>query len=301
MTIGRRYYTHAPLRFCLGFQKWGYCHGFKYRNLLLRRTLIPIVLSSTHPLAPPRTFDYLSSHTTFLEFRMNGDSSVPDEAELGCSEPGEVTGAQNPTDNLQARGFPFRKSSSDPSLSAHITSLCPVSVNSPKSLPAPISTLVPTSPRGLHTSPQSLSPTGDSSSAEPLGSTSHLHSTTPTLRSSEQHQDRLFSEARRAEEDLVSPHPLFHDCRNKLEMSWPFDGNGIPKQGEFERLENSSIEDLLQPSSIPFGSVSEMHTPLRKGVLLISNVSFSCYLNQSDCCFAQCMLVILMVYRFHTP
>ena len=57
-------------------------------------------------------------------------------------------------------------------------------------------------------------------------------------------------------------------------MGWPFDLSGVPQDGDFERFETASIEELLQPSSIPFGSVADMRPPARDGVLMISNVSF---------------------------
>ena len=57
-------------------------------------------------------------------------------------------------------------------------------------------------------------------------------------------------------------------------MGWPFDQGGTPNFGDFERLENFSIEELLQQASIPFGSIVEMRPPSRNGVLVISNVSF---------------------------
>lgn len=57
-------------------------------------------------------------------------------------------------------------------------------------------------------------------------------------------------------------------------MGWPFDLSGVPHSADFERFENASIEELLQPSTIPFGSVTEMRPPPREGVLMISNVSF---------------------------
>lgn len=56
-------------------------------------------------------------------------------------------------------------------------------------------------------------------------------------------------------------------------MGWPFDTSGDPAPGEFERFENFSIEELLQQSCIPFGSIAEMQPPSRNGVLMISNVS----------------------------
>lgn len=57
-------------------------------------------------------------------------------------------------------------------------------------------------------------------------------------------------------------------------MGWPFDLSGAPNMGEFERFEKASIEELLQPSSIPFASVTEMRPAAREGVVMVSNVSF---------------------------
>ncbi|KAJ5427394.1 hypothetical protein N7465_002464 [Penicillium sp. CMV-2018d] len=62
---------------------------------------------------------------------------------------------------------------------------------------------------------------------------------------------------------------------NATNMGWPFDLSGVPQDGDFERFENASIEELLQPSSIPFGSVADMRPPARDGVLLISNIPYT--------------------------
>ncbi|KUM66463.1 hypothetical protein ACN42_g572 [Penicillium freii] len=62
---------------------------------------------------------------------------------------------------------------------------------------------------------------------------------------------------------------------NATNMGWPFDLSGVPQDGDFERFENASIEELLQPSSIPFGSVTDMRPPARDGVLLISNIPYT--------------------------
>ena len=56
-------------------------------------------------------------------------------------------------------------------------------------------------------------------------------------------------------------------------MAWPFDMGGMPTYGDFDRFENFSIEELLQQSFIPFGSIAEMQPRSRDGVLMISNVS----------------------------
>jgi hypothetical protein len=60
---------------------------------------------------------------------------------------------------------------------------------------------------------------------------------------------------------------------NATNMAWPFDMGGNPTIGEFERFENFSIEELLQQSCIPYGSIAEMQPSSRNGVLMISNVS----------------------------
>ncbi|KAF4766814.1 hypothetical protein HAV15_010553 [Penicillium sp. str.  len=62
---------------------------------------------------------------------------------------------------------------------------------------------------------------------------------------------------------------------NATNMGWPFDLSGVPHSADFERFENASIEELLQPSTIPFGSVTEMRPPPREGVLMISNIPYS--------------------------
>ncbi|KAJ5542637.1 Nucleotide-binding alpha-beta plait [Penicillium sp. DV-2018c] len=58
-------------------------------------------------------------------------------------------------------------------------------------------------------------------------------------------------------------------------MSWPFNGAAGPSEAELSQLERSSIEDLLHPSSIPFGSIAEMQRPSRMGVLKISNIPYT--------------------------
>jgi hypothetical protein len=73
-------------------------------------------------------------------------------------------------------------------------------------------------------------------------------------------------------------------------MGWPFDLSGVPHYADFERFENASIEELLQPSSIPFGSVAEMHPPARNGVVMISNV-----------CFYFTIFFLLTAYLFNIP
>ncbi|KAJ5952900.1 Nucleotide-binding alpha-beta plait [Penicillium vulpinum] len=60
-----------------------------------------------------------------------------------------------------------------------------------------------------------------------------------------------------------------------INMGWPFQPGEVPNNGDFERFESSSIEELLQPCSIPFGSIAEMHTPSRNGVLMISNIPYT--------------------------
>ncbi|CAG7960199.1 unnamed protein product [Penicillium nalgiovense] len=62
---------------------------------------------------------------------------------------------------------------------------------------------------------------------------------------------------------------------NATNMGWPFDTSGDPAPGEFERFENFSIEELLQQSCIPFGSIAEMQPPSRNGVLMISNIPYT--------------------------
>ncbi|KAJ9491009.1 hypothetical protein VN97_g2225 [Penicillium thymicola] len=66
-----------------------------------------------------------------------------------------------------------------------------------------------------------------------------------------------------------------HHPSNATNMGWPFDLSGAPHYGEFERFEKASIEELLQPSSIPFASVTEMRPAAREGVLMISNIPYS--------------------------
>ncbi|CDM27316.1 hypothetical protein DTO013E5_4468 [Penicillium roqueforti] len=62
---------------------------------------------------------------------------------------------------------------------------------------------------------------------------------------------------------------------NAINMGWPFDQGGTPNFGDFERLENFSIEELLQQASIPFGSIVEMRPPSRNGVVVISNIPYT--------------------------
>ncbi|KAJ5932042.1 hypothetical protein N7516_006531 [Penicillium verrucosum] len=66
-----------------------------------------------------------------------------------------------------------------------------------------------------------------------------------------------------------------HHPYNTTNMGWPFDLSGAPNMGEFERFEKASIEELLQPSSIPFASVAEMRPAAREGVVMISNIPYS--------------------------
>jgi hypothetical protein len=57
-------------------------------------------------------------------------------------------------------------------------------------------------------------------------------------------------------------------------MSWPLNGVrtlGFPES--LARMEGYSIEDLLQPASLPIASVTEAQVPHQIGVLMISNVS----------------------------
>ncbi|KXG54358.1 Nucleotide-binding, alpha-beta plait [Penicillium griseofulvum] len=58
-------------------------------------------------------------------------------------------------------------------------------------------------------------------------------------------------------------------------MGWPFEQGEVSSYGDFARLESSKIEELLQPTSIPFGSVTDMHTSTRDGVLMISNIPYT--------------------------
>ncbi|KAJ5194421.1 Nucleotide-binding alpha-beta plait [Penicillium cf. griseofulvum] len=58
-------------------------------------------------------------------------------------------------------------------------------------------------------------------------------------------------------------------------MGWPFEQCEVSNYGDFGRLESSKIEELLQPTSIPFGSVTDMHTSTRDGVLMISNIPYT--------------------------
>ena len=65
---------------------------------------------------------------------------------------------------------------------------------------------------------------------------------------------------------------FFDSC--VVSMGWPL--NGEQRLGEdviFDRMKNSCIEDLLQPTSMPIASVAEVHIPARIGVMMISNVS----------------------------
>jgi hypothetical protein len=61
-----------------------------------------------------------------------------------------------------------------------------------------------------------------------------------------------------------------------LSMSWPMNGaRSLGHQESFARMEGYSIEDLLQPPSMPIASVAEVHLPAHTGVLKISNVSYA--------------------------
>ncbi|KAJ5484268.1 Nucleotide-binding alpha-beta plait [Penicillium expansum] len=62
---------------------------------------------------------------------------------------------------------------------------------------------------------------------------------------------------------------------NTTNMGWPFDLDGLPDYGAFDRFESYSIEDLLQQASTPFGSIAETRPPSRKGVLVISNIPYT--------------------------
>ncbi|KAJ5283006.1 hypothetical protein N7497_001831 [Penicillium chrysogenum] len=62
---------------------------------------------------------------------------------------------------------------------------------------------------------------------------------------------------------------------NATNMGWPFETGVISNYGEFERFENFSIEELLQQSCIPYGSIAEMQPPSRNGVLMISNIPYT--------------------------
>ncbi|KAF7518781.1 hypothetical protein PCG10_010558 [Penicillium crustosum] len=72
--------------------------------------------------------------------------------------------------------------------------------------------------------------------------------------------------------DVVVSNPRPSNATN---MGWPFDLSGVPHSADFESFENASIEELLQQSTIPFGSVAEMRPPPRDGVLMISNIPFT--------------------------
>ncbi|CAI7650154.1 unnamed protein product [Penicillium glandicola] len=62
---------------------------------------------------------------------------------------------------------------------------------------------------------------------------------------------------------------------NTTNMGWPFSMDEVPNYGDFERFENSSIEELLQRTSIPFGTITEMNTPSCSGVVMISNLPYT--------------------------
>lgn len=82
-------------------------------------------------------------------------------------------------------------------------------------------------------------------------------------------------------------------------MGWPFDLSGVPYYADFERFENSSIDELLQPSAIPFGSVAEEHPPARNGVVMISNVSFHFTILLTAYLF-NILLLMIMILRSRT-
>ncbi|KAJ5143524.1 Nucleotide-binding alpha-beta plait [Penicillium bovifimosum] len=58
-------------------------------------------------------------------------------------------------------------------------------------------------------------------------------------------------------------------------MAWPFNAAVNSSEGEYALLQSSSIEDLLHPSSIPFGSTTDTQIPSRMGVLVISNIPYT--------------------------
>lgn len=84
-------------------------------------------------------------------------------------------------------------------------------------------------------------------------------------------------------------------------MGWPFDLDGLPDYGAFDRFESYSIEDLLQQASTPFGSIAETRPPSRKGVLVISNVSFlfAIFFLMTAALF-NILLLIIMILRSRT-
>ena len=89
---------------------------------------------------------------------------------------------------------------------------------------------------------------------------------------------------------------------NATNMGWPFETGVISNYGEFERFENFSIEELLQQSCIPYGSIAEMQPPSRNGVLMISNVSyFSPYSVCADTSFNILLLTVVTIPRSRTP
>ncbi|KAJ5787785.1 Nucleotide-binding alpha-beta plait [Penicillium paradoxum] len=78
-----------------------------------------------------------------------------------------------------------------------------------------------------------------------------------------------------ASTNITSSFPSLDDLSDSFKMSWPFNGGALPSEGEFARFEKSSVEELLQPRSIPFASIVEDPLPPRTGVLKISNIPYT--------------------------